>query len=58
MRGRAELLAAWGAWQRDGGPQSEEAEAGGLVVAEDGANLGRLRMMVEALIEGLAKGGG
>lgn len=58
MRGRARLLAAHEAWKRTGGEPSEEAEAGGLVAAEDGWNLARLRMMVGALLEGLSGGSG
>ena len=58
MRHRAALLAAYARWVREGGEPTEEAEAGGLVAAEDGYNLARLRSMVGAVLEGLSRSGG
>lgn len=37
--------------------QSEEAEAAGLIVAEDGRNLARLLAVTEAIAKGLGGGG-
>lgn len=57
MATRSACLVARERWLRAGavGDPSEEAEVGGLIVAEDGWNLARLRASVDAMIEGLGK---